>query len=307
MKKIFTTFLFTFILINTIFSQTNSEVSGNAPVGNGYQFNFYSKKNIKSDLANCIGDKILTSQNQVTSATIDTINSYLSLDISLEKEKIGEYQLKFSYDNCSQFLYKIREGKADSIIKVKIKSSIDINGVTFVINGVHPVNQWLAAADKELSYCSISANEWTVLEFKSHTKTWDNKQIDKNAIYGISIVMKNHDNIDYVGKLDIAYIHIGENSSSDPVTKQCNLITDNAKKIEKENIVIYPNPATNVLNVIMDGSYEVSLFNMLGENVFYQENEGNSSLEISTLPTGIYYIQITKNGELLKTEKVIIK
>lgn len=303
MKSFFTTLLLTMIIAN-IFAQTNSEFSGNSPIKNGYQFNFNPSENGLSDITNCIGDKIKKSQNYVTSATIDTINGYLSLDISLEKDKTSGYQMLFSEGNCSHFTYGIRENiSGDSIISVKIKSSIDINGISFVLNGIHPEYGWVAPADKDMSYCSISANEWKTLVFKSSTKTWDNYQLDKNKFYGISILMKNNDNIDYLGKLEIDYIQIGgdQNTSS-----TCNVITDNTEKIKKENIIIYPNPANNVLNITMNGSYEVSLFNMLGNIVFYQENEDNSSLDISTLPTGIYYTQITKNGELLKTEKIII-
>lgn len=69
---------------------------------------------------------------------------------------------------------------------------------------------------------------------------------------------------------------------------------------EKLNVKIYPNPATNILNIsvseIQGGSYSFQLLDVLG-NIIYQESFSDidiieSSIDIKQLPVGIYLVHL---------------
>ena len=65
-------------------------------------------------------------------------------------------------------------------------------------------------------------------------------------------------------------------------------------ELELRNISVYPNPATDMLYVSIPLThYAVSVTNMMGEVVLNAENKSNViSLELSTLKSGIYFLNI---------------
>jgi hypothetical protein len=67
---------------------------------------------------------------------------------------------------------------------------------------------------------------------------------------------------------------------------------------EASSVKVYPNPATNVLNIeanqLVD---EVAIFNMLGQQVLSKQvNSEMSSIDISGLSNGVYVLKSTANG-----------
>ncbi len=83
-----------------------------------------------------------------------------------------------------------------------------------------------------------------------------------------------------------------------------NLATDNPVLTD---VSIYPNPANgNVVNIQTKeaGSVQVNVFNMLGKQVITKTV--NNSLNIETLATGVYLLQITQEGKTA-TKKLIVQ
>ena len=77
-----------------------------------------------------------------------------------------------------------------------------------------------------------------------------------------------------------------------------------AEVVEKNNIVVYPNPADDVLNIqIDDNQSEIVLYNSLGQVVRRIEALcGEAQIDIADLNAGMYFLKV---GE--KVEKVIKK
>jgi len=73
---------------------------------------------------------------------------------------------------------------------------------------------------------------------------------------------------------------------------------------EKEYVVVYPNPASTLLNVGSNGEVtQVRLINTVGQVVF---DNIATQIDVSDLEGGVYFIQIaTKNGTT--TQKIIIQ
>lgn len=73
--------------------------------------------------------------------------------------------------------------------------------------------------------------------------------------------------------------------------------------IDKNTFVIYPNPASNVLQISNtfqeNGLYTLNIFNNQGQLVLTKNGEFNSSeiiLNISSLDKGIYFVSLNQNG-----------
>jgi len=87
-----------------------------------------------------------------------------------------------------------------------------------------------------------------------------------------------------------------------------------AKRVVKDinSYSIYPNPATNTLNISSDkesydGSQKIELIDNLGKIVFANSyRDINQQIDISNLNDGLYILRIIKENKLEHVQKVII-
>ena len=72
---------------------------------------------------------------------------------------------------------------------------------------------------------------------------------------------------------------------------------------------IYPNPANDVLNINIDNDfasdYRYSVFDIYGR-VFIDTNENQTSIDISGLNSGIYFIRISNSRGVNTSKKFMI-
>lgn len=83
----------------------------------------------------------------------------------------------------------------------------------------------------------------------------------------------------------------------------------NVRDIERKNITVRPNPATNQFTVDLDGSEtaQVQLFNLVGQLVYEtRTNDATVSVNVNNFNSGVYMLKITQNGKVY-TSKVIVK
>jgi hypothetical protein len=80
------------------------------------------------------------------------------------------------------------------------------------------------------------------------------------------------------------------------------------ENIEFTRIKIYPNPATNKIQISnIDGnSTKISIFNVLGKQVFHQVKILENTIDISSFNKGIYLVKIDIDGKS-KTQKLVIR
>ena len=76
---------------------------------------------------------------------------------------------------------------------------------------------------------------------------------------------------------------------------------------ESQNeLVIYPNPANDMLNINGIGEGNYSIFNILGEVIYsHVFTQDNITIDISSLQSGKYFIQVERNGELSKMSSFV--
>ncbi len=86
-------------------------------------------------------------------------------------------------------------------------------------------------------------------------------------------------------------------------TGQENVPTDIESNIT-ENFSIYPNPATDIVNIVSQNASELAIYNATGKEVKrIRTNEGSTSINISDLPNGMYFIVINGNAHKLTIER----
>jgi len=79
---------------------------------------------------------------------------------------------------------------------------------------------------------------------------------------------------------------------------------------EPINFIIYPNPTSRYLHVKNPSIGDYELFDILGRRLLYQKNSQVSqeiSFDLSSQNDGIYFLKISADGDLKKTENVILK
>ncbi len=75
-----------------------------------------------------------------------------------------------------------------------------------------------------------------------------------------------------------------------------------------KQLVLYPNPNTGMIrikNQIQDEEFEISVFSLSGNYLRYFLIDGNQAIDLTDLPSGIYFLQ-TRNQRISETHKVIL-
>ena len=79
---------------------------------------------------------------------------------------------------------------------------------------------------------------------------------------------------------------------------------------EEGSISLYPNPASNVLNIALQGSEvnEVAVIDIYGKTALRANvAEGSNTLDISALPAGMYFVQLRADNSVKATQKLVKK
>ncbi|MBE0638653.1 MAG: HYR domain-containing protein [Bacteroidales bacterium] len=75
------------------------------------------------------------------------------------------------------------------------------------------------------------------------------------------------------------------------------------------NVNVFPNPATDVINIVSDYSItNVSLVNYVGQTVYNESVSGNNfQINVSTYATGMYFVRIETSEGTVVTKRIAIK
>lgn len=82
----------------------------------------------------------------------------------------------------------------------------------------------------------------------------------------------------------------------------------NVPEIEKNNMTVYPNPATNnfTVNLGNDEKANIQLFNIVGQQVYSENITGSAQVSVANLHSGVYMLKVNQNGKSYTT-KVVVK
>ena len=79
-----------------------------------------------------------------------------------------------------------------------------------------------------------------------------------------------------------------------------------------QHLRIYPNPAKNIVNVLnnTNNAVQLSIYNVNGQNVLPERNiqQNQTSIDISTLPNGMYYFNfLNMSDNSTSVQKIIVQ
>jgi hypothetical protein len=76
---------------------------------------------------------------------------------------------------------------------------------------------------------------------------------------------------------------------------------------QEHNFDVYPNPASEVLNVkSTDGSFTYRLLDLTGRQIRTGAADGRAAINVSSLPAGVYMLQLNSESKTI-TQKVIVR
>ena len=90
------------------------------------------------------------------------------------------------------------------------------------------------------------------------------------------------------------------------------IIINSATTIQSNNIKIFPNPTTGLLNISSEDIIKgLSMINNIGEEVLNNylrsyKNISKEKLNISTLPRGMYFIRLKVNNQIIN-HKILLQ
>lgn len=80
------------------------------------------------------------------------------------------------------------------------------------------------------------------------------------------------------------------------------------QSFQTNNFMIYPNPAGDIIHIAIEQNLSVDairIYNQLGQMIMVQE-EFSGSVDISTLPQGLYIVEVISNATSIK-KKIIVR
>lgn len=118
----------------------------------------------------------------------------------------------------------------------------------------------------------------------------------------------------YYYQVTAVHVENGEECESDPATsyedESLNYVVVDVTAIEENGVkgmMVYPNPAKDVLNIMADGMQRITITNALGQVVYDREVlTDNEVIEMSGYETGVYMVRImTENGVAVERITVV--
>lgn len=149
-------------------------------------------------------------------------------------------------------------------------------GQTIVLNAT-------TTSDLEIAYSVVSGDA---------TLASDGKTITFNAAGNVEIKAGQEGNSEYhAAPEQLLAVSVSESTGTHTIS---------------DCIAIYPNPLKNNLHIQADKAYTIKVIDILGHVVLqYAMQNGQSTIDLSTLNTGQYIIQVTENNKLIHHQKMI--
>lgn len=148
---------------------------------------------------------------------------------------------------------------------------------------------------RDLSAYEVSEWFWDFGDGVQSTDTSPVHCYSKGGVYDVCLIVKNHNGADTLCRS----LNLGTTHTSG----------DNNLKMQIE---IFPNPANNyvVINLIdyIPQRLVCTLFNSQGEKVLSQRIfQGSNTIDLESISTGLYFVQLGDINGMMKTEKLVIE
>lgn len=105
------------------------------------------------------------------------------------------------------------------------------------------------------------------------------------------------------GECESGFAKSYENPENDYVMVTVTSVYEN----EVENIIVYPNPVNNVLNINAEGMTKIEFFDIVGKKVYENAiNTDESHIDVSGFESGVYVVKVsTTKGDIVKRISIV--
>ena len=201
---------------------------------------------------------------------------------------VGQHTLKWSYTKDSSVNSYDDCGYIDDIVFPPSNSFVFLAPATDLqaeVDGANVTLSWTGSEDAEYYLVKRDGEIITTV-----TETSCEDVLPKDGTYTYAV-----------------YAAVEGGQLSVPVTTTVTAMFDEVVENMNANINVYPNPANDVLNIVIDANnFKYQLVNSLGQVV----REGNASnktvIKTSDLNKGIYFLQISTGAKVM-VEKVVVE
>ncbi|WP_299147952.1 aryl-sulfate sulfotransferase [uncultured Dokdonia sp.] len=88
-----------------------------------------------------------------------------------------------------------------------------------------------------------------------------------------------------------------------PITDECEILNLQENSTLTQHSSVYPNPALNIINISTDYIFsQAAIFNLSGQKLI---ESSKKTLNISHLPRGLYFVEITHKNGIIETHKIL--
>ncbi|HET6245880.1 MAG: T9SS type A sorting domain-containing protein [Bacteroidetes bacterium] len=192
------------------------------------------------------------------------------------------------------------QGLATQTTNVSVCFVLPIELISFDANALENeiVLEWVTATEVNNDYFTIERSSNGV----------DFIEIDKVAGAGNSSVIKSYKYIDRPNSKGIFYYRLTQ-TDYDNTSIMTDIVAVEAKKVFGNN-KIYPNPASGSINFIVESMMDdpigevvvldISGKVMISEKIIIKKGVNATSLNVTSLPPGIYFTSVKHNEEVIK-------
>jgi hypothetical protein len=166
-----------------------------------------------------------------------------------------------------------------------------------IINGSTYINSWSSGNTYtfDFSAANITINANT-------TYKWELYEFGGNP--GFSLLKYSEGNPYSSGIATIGGVDLPNADLNNWIVNISELLSSDS--FQKKNIKVHPNPSTGIFTIDNDNVFGVEIFDYTGKIVWKNENDLNlQNIDLSSLPSGIYFAKVYANDYQLNTVKLI--
>jgi hypothetical protein len=227
------------------------------------------------------------------------------------------------YRNSPSATFSIVPGTTPSVLGDQVRFAVDASNITtnfyYTIGTLDPTTSPLPI--ELLSFSGNCDGNATTLKWSTATETNNDFFSVEKSIDGIgysvigsidgagnSLQTLNYSFNDDNPKEGISYYRLKQ-TDLDGKYKYSDVISVSCNQIRPENIIVYPNPASNNVTIELPGNdqtFPLEIINARGQIIYSGTITNKINLPTNELISGIYFIKITTEYDVL-TDKIIIE
>ncbi|MEX1002882.1 MAG: T9SS type A sorting domain-containing protein [Crocinitomicaceae bacterium] len=238
------------------------------------------------------GTDSVASVAPVKNLEIDGSDAYPTIGyISASDDSIYYHRLQ-GFPTWAQYATPI--GYADFYTDIAVKRS------KFMTSNIYP-GAHFAYADPEAVY-GITTKKAKDQDFSTtgtvQAEILGAAGFDSNTPYDVTFGIDQDDSL---------YVAFGSPVTAIKVYKLRTVSTASISQANKANLQIFPNPSNGLVTISTDlQEAKLKVIDTSGKTLYRSTINGNSTIDLSDLSNGLYFIQITQNAKVI-TKRIIIE